>query len=215
MTSVPNPGGVLVCFAVRDEAKHFHAPASTTTLVTGIGARNAAASLKSALERSLPRLVLTCGYAGGLDPQLPRGDVIFDASDASELAARLKQLGARPANFHCSGRIAVTMAEKQSLREQTRADAVEMESGIIRGMCRERGIAAATIRVISDDARTDLPLDFNRLAKPDGNISYARLALTLLRSPGHIPRLRAFQQELDVCSRRLGAVLEGLLQRGG
>lgn len=206
-------GRTLVCFAVREEAKHFHPGPSQHCLVhiTGMGQNNARAAIAKALTSCSPQLVLTCGYAGGLNPKLQRGDIVFDAESHGNLAKRLIDLGAHAGTFHCAGQIAVSAAAKARLRQESQADAVEMESGVIRTLCRQRGIPAATIRVISDDAATDLPLDFNRLLKPDGNISFARLALAIARSPGAIRRLMRFQRELDGCSRRLASVLAGLL----
>jgi adenosylhomocysteine nucleosidase len=206
--------GVLVCFAVRDEAKHFLPGASrqSKVIITGIGQVNARRSLIEALDSFMPRLVLTCGYAGGLNPQLHRGDVLFNAEPDSELASELTRLGAQPGTFHCANRIAVSATEKHALREQTQADAIEMESGVIRALCRERGIVAATVRVISDDAASDLPLDFNELSKADGNISYTKLAGSIVRTPGSIPKLVRFQRELDACSRKLAATLNALLR---
>jgi adenosylhomocysteine nucleosidase len=207
-----NPATVLVCFAVRDEAKHFQPPpgASCQVLVSGIGKCNAERALIDALTTFSPQLVLTCGYAGGLDSRLPRGAVVFDADD-EKIASRLRGAGAVPAKFFCAEHIAVTAADKLALRNQTGADAVEMESGVIRELCRLRGVPAATIRVISDDANADLPLDFNRLAGADGNIRYAKLAGALLKSPGLVPKLMRFQRELDECSHKLAAALHGLL----
>lgn len=208
-------GGALVCFAVREEAKYFQPTGSASVVVTGIGPRNAERALLSTLTTQRPSLVLTCGFAGGLDPGLRRGEIVFDAADAEWMASPLQQLGARAAKFHCTDRIAVTVADKQVLRQQTNADVVEMESGVIRRLCQERGIAAATVRIISDDAVTPLPLDFNQLAKPDGNISYGRLALVLLDSPATIPKLMRFQRELDVSSKRLGTLLTALTRHRG
>lgn len=219
MNSARNTGGagIVICFAVRDEARHFSpvGSAETRVIVTGIGHANARRSFLDAIAGSRPGLVLTCGYAGGLNPQLQRGDVVYDADAETGLAIPLAGLGARPGLFHCVNRIAVTAAEKQALRQQTRADVVEMESGVIRALCRERGIAAATIRVISDDATSDLPLDFNALARPDGNISYVRLAAALVRSPRLIGKLIGFRQELGECSRKLAATLNGVLASVG
>lgn len=206
--------GVLICFAVREEAKYFlpDADAQSKVIITGIGQANARRSLLGALESFTPRLVLTCGYAGGLNPQLQQGDVVFEAEPDSDLDRQLIKLGAQAGTFHCLDRIAVTAAEKRQLREETHADAVEMESGVIRTLCRESGIPAATIRVISDDATSDLPLDFNHLSKPDGNISYAKLAAAVAKSPGAIPTLLRFQRELDAGSRKLAGVLNALLK---
>lgn len=203
---------ILTCFAVRQEAGYFQPATSNPVLITGIGSRNAEQSLQSALARQRPALVLTCGFAGGLNPELHRGDIVFDATDAEWLTIPLQRLGARPAKFHCSDRIAVTADDKRQLRLQTGADVVEMESGIIRLRCHEQGIPAATLRVISDDAVTDLPIDFNALAKTDGNISYSRLSLVLLGSPATIPKLVRFQRELDACAKRLGSLLDELVR---
>jgi nucleoside phosphorylase len=209
------PGGsaqILVCFAVREEAKYFQSAGADSVLITGIGPRNAEQAFQSAITQHKPSLVLTCGFAGGLNPELQRGEVVFDATDADSLLIPLQRAGARQAKFHCADLVAVTASDKKLLRQQTNADVVEMESGIIRQRCHEAGISAATIRIVSDDAATDLPLNFNELAKPNGNISYAKLSLALLGSPGKIPRLIQFQKELDECSRRLGALLAEVIR---
>jgi adenosylhomocysteine nucleosidase len=205
--------GVLVCFAVPAEAARFRPDPvqSCRILITGMGKDNASAAVSRALRSGAPRRVLTCGFAGGLNPDLRVGDVLFDAGP--ELARPLADLGARAGTFHCAPTIAVSVADKQRLREESGADAVEMESGVIRALCRERGIEAATVRVISDEASTALPLDFNSLCNVDGNISYVRLAGALARSPGAIPPLLKFQRDLAQCSRRLAAVLHGLFAR--
>ncbi len=209
---------VLVCFAVREEARFFRAPRGVRSdvLLTGIGPRNARRTLERALAGTPPGLVLSCGYAGGLDPTLEPGAVVFEAEPASGLAEALRPLGARPARFHAADRVIVTETEKQALRQATGADAVEMESAVIRSLCRTRGIPVATIRVISDTALEDLPLDFNRLAGADDNLSYAKLGLALVRSPGRVQALLRFRKRLKMASQRLAAVLIALLEaRGG
>jgi hypothetical protein len=97
------------------------------------------------------------------------------------------------------------------LWRQTGADAVEMESSVIRTICREFKIPSATVRVISDDARQDLPLDFNALMTADDRINYLKLAWAVLSQPSRIPNLIQFQRQTLDAARRLGAVLEDLL----
>jgi nucleoside phosphorylase len=108
--------------------------------------------------------------------------------------------------------VAVKAAEKQQLWESTRADAVEMESAIIRQFCRERGLPSGTIRVISDTVHEDLPLDFNTLMTPKQNLNYLRLAAELVRSPGKLSPLLELQKRTTAAARHLGQCLQALLE---
>lgn len=203
---------IIVCFAVREEAKYFQSPhPNCEVIISGIGQANARQAISRSIASDSPRLVLTCGFAGGLNPRFKRGDVLFDSDPAYTLPATLARLGALPGKFDCANRIITTVAEKQNQWRATGADAVEMESGVIRALCRERGIPSATIRVISDDSTQDLPLDFNKIAGSDGNMSYLKLARALVKSPGLVPKLMRFQRELDACSRALDGILNNLL----
>ena len=213
-------------------------------------------------------LVLTCGYAGGLNPDLKFGQVVFEDEGGREwgvvgrgrwterlriekleasrpdqgdrpdgeareeegrgkmangkwqmangrgLGAALLELGALRVRFLESDHVVVTAREKAGLWQTTGADAVEMESAEIRRICQQRGIPVATIRVISDTAAEDLPLDFNQVSGSDQNLSYAKLAVRVVRSPALIGRLLHLQRRLNGAARRLTEVLEGTLARG-
>jgi len=227
---------MLVCFALKEEAAPFRKMAAGTAaaaqavsiLVTGIGRKNAEKSMReflaahsggasvpaSRLVSSLapPELVLTCGFAGGLNPDLKPGDVVFEFSTLnSQLSTRLLAAGAKPAKFFCADRIATTVAEKKKLRAETGADAVEMESAAIHAICHERGIPCATVRVILDTANEDLPLDFNALAKPDMGLDYGKLAWAIAKSPGKIGALLKLQKQTRFAAERLAEVLAKLI----
>jgi len=115
--------------------------------------------------------------------------------------------GAKPVKFFCAERIASTVAEKKKLRAETGADAVEMESAAIHAVCAERGIPCATVRVISDTAGEDLPLDFNALAKPDKNLDFAKLAWAVAKSPGKIGALMQLRKKTKFAAEQLARVL--------
>jgi uridine phosphorylase len=246
---------LFLTFAVKEESRPFQkligSRSDLRVLLTGIGQRNAEKTIRKVLAEQPPQLVITCGFAGGLNPELATGTVIFSAdedfaspinppsapptegrqiSDArgefpswegsgvgsatqepatrSEfLVSALLSAGARPAKFHCAKRVAANAEEKRALRQSTGADAVEMESGVIRAICREHNIPSATVRVISDAANEDLPLDFNRLMDADQNLSYSKLALTLLKSPRKVGVLLKFHKVTRASAERLANVL--------
>jgi len=207
---------VLCCFALPEEAAPFRKLAAgrpgVAILVSGIGRRNAATAVRAFLAANAPALVLTCGFAGGLNPALKLGEVVVELgprADPPTVACyhRLADAGAQPAKFHCTDRIATTATEKRQLRRETGADAVEMESAAIHEVCRERGVGCVTARVISDAADEDLPLDFNALAKPDQSLDYGKLAWTIAKSPGKIGALLTLRRNTHRAAQALAAAL--------
>jgi adenosylhomocysteine nucleosidase len=246
----------LICFALKEEAAPFRkiaagmvASAQAEILITGIGRQNAEKSLReflaggasvpasrsqdqARLARTLapPDLVMTCGFAGGLNPDLKLGDVVFEIFPRSSRGneaqikignqmeppsvgcyEKLVAAGAKPAKLFCADRIATTVAEKKKLRDETGADAVEMESAAIHAVCAEHGIPCVTVRVISDTASEDLPLDFNALAKPDKNLDFGKLAWAIAKSPGKIGGLMELQKKTKFAAERLAEVLIKIL----
>ena len=245
----------LICFALKEEAAPFRkiaaGKAGISILLTGIGRQNAEKAVRDFLNscRSRgnetqikekletphvvsyePNLVLACGFAGGLNPDLKPGAVVFEISRSrgnetqTEISnqpetphvvsyEKLIAAGAKPAKFFCADHIATTAAEKKKLRDETGADAVEMESEAIHAACRERGIPCATVRVISDTAGEDLPLDFNALSKPDKSLDYGKLFLAMAKSPRKIGALMQLQKRTQFAAERLAEVLARVLQQ--
>jgi adenosylhomocysteine nucleosidase len=220
----------LVCFALKEEAGGLRRGHHFSVLLTGIGKTNAERAVREFLATHSPELVLTCGFAGGLNPELKLGDVVFEipsrsgrresaqtkTGEKSEPADagcydKLIAAGAKPAKFFCADRVATTVAEKKKLRDETGADAVEMESAAIHAVCAEKHIPCATVRVISDTANEDLPLDFNALAKPDKNLDFGKLAWAIARSPGKIGALMELQKKTRFAAEQLAAVLAKLI----
>lgn len=199
----------LVCFAVKQESEPFlrtNAAQRARLLLTGMGAANAQRAITAELARATPRRVLSAGFAGGLAPWLMTGTVLF-SSQEDELARFLQSAGALPARFHCAERVATTAREKRALREQTGADAVEMESAIICSVCSRQAIPNATVRVILDIATEDLPLDFNALMNTRQELAPGKLVLALMRQPHRIPALLRLQRRSAEAAGALARVL--------
>jgi nucleoside phosphorylase len=234
MSAVPF---TLICFAVKEEASPFRKQTASLarieTLITGMGPRNAATAIRDTIAGRRPALVLTCGFAGGLNPGLEFGTVIFEADPATQIEAgliaagqghgefatqsgsaailslesALLAAGARAGKFHCAVKVATTVQEKRTLWESTGADAVEMESQVIREVCRDKKIPSATVRVILDSAEENLPLDFNQLLNERDEMDYGKLAMAIAKSPGKIGALMRFQKQTQAAAEKLAEVL--------
>lgn len=210
-SDAPDLERVLFCFAVEQEAKFF-AHREMERLITGIGRENAERNLHHALKRVPYQLVLSCGFAGGINPYLTVGTVVFSMDEDAGLTPALLAAGACPVRFHCANRVATTVEEKQALWKATGADAVEMESQIIRAICRAHQIPSATIRVISDAAHENLPLDFNVLMTAEQKLNYPKLALALLGSPMKIPAILRLQRQTQLAAKNLARVLARVVE---
>ena len=183
-----------------------------TVLQCGMGAPAFAERLSEHLRHHRHHrydALLVAGLAGGLDPNLKPGDAVVydlchDARDlkekpsgcdqnasircddrASELLLSSLQSAGRP-SIRGSGatvdRILTEAREKLSLGIRYRAAAVDMESYEVLGVCASVGLPAAVVRVISDDAGSDLP-DFNWAAEADGRMNPWRMGAAMLARP--------------------------------
>src|SRR5260370_7426340 len=102
---------VLFCFAVEQEAK-FVSQKGMELLITGIGRENAERRLHAALKREPYQLVLSCGFAGGLNPYLTTGTVVFATDEDPGLTPALLAAAASPRRFHSPAPFAATLAQK-------------------------------------------------------------------------------------------------------
>ena len=207
-------GPIVITFAVKEEMKFFTGGPNVRRFITGMGRDNAERAMETILHEIKPSVVLTCGFAGGLNPAYKLNEVLFQTDEGSVLHEALLQAGARAATFFCARRVAITSEEKMKLWRGTGMDAVEMESESIRDICQQHDIPSATVRVISDSAAEDLPLDFNTLMSPAQKIHYGKLSWALVRSPWKLAELLAFQQKTVDAAKALGGFLQKVVESG-
>ena len=199
----------LVCFAVKEEAQYFKPNSETEVIITGMGSENARTAISKYFESRSPVSVITAGFAGGLDPSLQLGAIVFNSQDTS-MSKILQNQGARGCNFLFAESVAVTADQKRELRLKSGADAVEMESATIVEVCREANIQCSIVRVISDTSLEDLPLDFNRIMTLNKRISIVKLAVHIIASPAKIPKLIQFRKKTIFAAKQLGAALDAV-----
>ncbi len=186
--------------------------------LTGIGAVRARRATRYALG-SKPDVCISSGLAGGLKETYGRGEVLAAAQVAelpgksavrcdAELVERARACGARVVErFLTSLSVISSSAEKMALG--AKGDAVEMESAGVLAAAVAAQVPAVAIRVVSDDAGQDLPVDFNRVLNAKGKLRPVRLLSSIASEPA---RLRGLLQ-LAGDSRKASATLAEFLER--
>jgi adenosylhomocysteine nucleosidase len=160
------------------------------------------------VERALERKqdvdrVLSIGFCGALDPTLRIGDIVVSGEVPKRLGASFVQ-----GDVVSVDRVAFTAREKSDLRTATGAAVVEMESAAVARKAREWDVPFGCVRVVSDVAGDDLPLDFNRYRDADGRFERMRIALAALGRPFTVlPRLVRLDRDCRRAAERLGEFL--------
>ena len=204
-----NPENISLIFALKEEAKYFRPLPHLKVHFSGIGKNNAEKCIKQILANDKPEIVFTCGFAGGLNTALKFNTIVYSAPD--KLKPILNSYGGVEVKFYCSDRLIYSASEKLKLHQSTNADAVEMESGIIYDICSKQNISCAIIRIISDTANEDLPMNFDEITAENGKIIYSKLFLKLLKHPRLISQLIQFQNKIDLSAKNLGEFLNRFL----
>jgi len=134
--------------------------------------------------------VISTGFCGALDPALRIGDIVI----------------AGEGEIWSEDRVAVRADEKRQLRERTGARVVEMEFAAVQTKAREWGVPCRAVRVVSDSAGEDLPLDFNRYRDAEGRFQLTRIALAgLVRPFTVLPKLMQLDRNSRLATEKLGA----------
>ncbi len=203
---------VLICFADPSESQFLRKLRTDLRyLHTGMGFENASRALKAYLRTTRPSLIVSAGFAGGLNPELGTGSLIWQPGPIPMDDAIDVPSPSRKGTFLSSSRIITTSDEKGDLWQREKKDAVEMESEAIHKIAAAENIPSLTLRVISDSSEENLPLDFNEFMTTEMKLSYLRLFLTLARRPSTIPSLIRFSKKVRNASRILGESISALL----
>lgn len=145
-----------------------------------IGGMGRAAARRAAgvlLDGHRPGWVISAGFAGALNPELQRNDLalpeeVLDSEGRRFPVGRPESLGSGVR--HVAGRLLTVdrlileSAEKADLHRTTGADLVDLESSAVAALCAERLVRFLSIRIVSDDARTDLPREVASLLTKSG-----------------------------------------------
>jgi len=179
-------------------------------VANGPGARLAHEAAWTGCGMTGVRAVVSTGYCGGLDPKLALGD-IFAATEVRP-GSTTGVYPVIPVEAPHQGlllsvdRVAVTKREKAALFSSG-GSAVEMEAGAVAAVAGSMGLPFYCVRVVSDTAREELPLDFNRYRDQAGRFSRLAIATAAAMRPWSIPGLLRFDRNSRRASLKLGDFL--------
>jgi len=178
-------------------------------------------------------VIVSYGFAGGLDPDLPAGtlllpkalrcagreDILVD--DTAEMAEGAVGLlvGATPLSRGALLTVETPLAtveDKRAAHDRVDAVAVDMESYWVAEACRRAGIGFLALRAVSDPAQRALPASAVRAMGPDGDLQIGKLLGGLLSRPGDLPdlvRLGLDSRKASAALGRAAALLLPLLSR--
>ncbi len=167
----------------------------------GVGAEAARRAAEAVIAICAPKLVLSVGFAGALDPALKVGQLlqpkrIVNAGDGSSVTL-----------VHGEG-VLVSLGsvanpeQKAKLRESYVAQAVDMEAAAVARAAELRGVAFAAVKVISDEFDFIFP-DIARFVDSRGQFLQTRFAIFAALRPWLWPQVARLARN----SRRASEVL--------
>lgn len=139
---------------------------------TGIGMGNSHEGCEWLIEKFHPSLVVSAGYAGGLQPGLRPGELLLPTevhSESGDIFSPDRDHADRLANLieeesipcHTGSLLTVFNALKKTAEKTTAGKrgyvGVDMETASIASLCRKNGIPLVSLRVVFDPLEMELP----------------------------------------------------------
>jgi nucleoside phosphorylase len=203
--------------------------AEITALVTGIGTESAARAMdlmmRMADEGCNFDVCVSSGLAGALCDGLAPGDVIAPqvlvAKNNRDLSCmkvdeglRAQALGGGAIASDClftTDQVLLKASDKRTY--SSKAQLVDMESFEIVKEAQAWGARSVVVRAISDSAKEDLPINFNRTLTKDKQVSVMKVIGELLRNPFALPGLLRFGKQSRRAAERLANFLDAYVQQ--
>lgn len=145
--------------------------------------------------------IISTGFCGALNATLQIGDIVISGADPKQ-----SHLPYVKGEIWSENRVITDSGAKRRIREKTGADIVEMEYSAVLAKAHEWNVPCRAVRVVSDTATEDLPLDFNRYRDQDGRFQTARIAAAGLARPFTVlPALVRLGRNSREAAEKLGA----------
>lgn len=220
---------------VKEQLKAGHADAwvgswegvSIVLVRAGMGKDCALSALKEVLSRTVPALVLSIGYAGGLDLRLKVGDIVVadKVLEIDQSATFSKSYLVNPQQPDFFGRLTsqnkimiykgtlLTVNQvisdssaKQELGSSHKALAVDMETSSLIGHCIEKQIPFVSVRTISDTIEQSL-INTSSFVDGEGKVSKIKAGWYVATHPSAIKNLISLRSQSQKATANLTEIL--------
>ena len=190
-------------------------------VLTGAGRARAQRGAEILLDGHRPRWLVSAGFAGGLDPILKRNDLVL-ATEVFNLEGRRYTIdlaippgsesqGLRTGRLLTVDEIVRSAQEKAELRQKYAADLVDMETSSVAAICTERGVRFLSVRVISDEAETNLPPEVLAILGRSGGLRLGAALGAVWKRPGSVKDLLALRTQANEAAEALCRFLLGAM----
>jgi adenosylhomocysteine nucleosidase len=187
----------------------------------GVGQAAARKATEALIVAHRPKLVISAGFAGGLQAQVRRGDVVMVQAvlhNGQRLSLGVKSAPAAKrvylGDLVTVDKLVTSPEAKQILGEQTGAMAVDMETFAVVDVCRELGVPCLGVRIISDAVGDALPADLGQLINKPTRTRQVSFALgMLLRRPSRAKDLWKLKEDALDHSEQLAKFLVELIKQ--
>ncbi len=200
-----------------------------TMLNSGAGCEAASQATETLIAGHRPAWLISCGFAGGLQPELRRNDRLLanavgraGAAEIGDIPITLPEKLARfleSAAVHrgkilTGDKIVNRAADKRLLGQRSGALAVDMETLAVAEVCQRLAQPLISIRVISDAMDDELPADLDRLmSRTSGAQRFGAAMGALFHRPSSIKDLWKLHETAIEASTRLAKFLvEAIVQ---
>lgn len=192
---------------------------------SGVGRQRAGDAALQVINRFQPKVLISTGYAGAVQPELNVGDLVIADSilEAKEKYFPDPDWLGRARGIFCPDGVKVVVgglltvdsvvhdpAGKRELGESYSVQAVEMETSAIAKVAEEKGLPLLSIRAISDRLDQEL-LDSSSFLGSDGEISTLKAGWYVLTHPGSIKSALSLRTQTQFATQTMTGFLSDLL----
>ena len=209
-------------------------------ILTGMGRERAALAAQLAVRRYQPQLLLSAGFAGALSPSLQIGQIVGVerlegdlSTEPSEISKRIWERAKQsweaqaehvaanmPLPYKITSASVLTCSQvvrfkhtKAHLLSCYGAAAVDMEAASVAQVAIQEGVPWAAVKVVSDAAAFDMPMDFTSLTDPEtGQVDKVKVIWEIFKRPGCLAGLKRLAQNSALAAQNLAKFLNGYIQ---